>query len=139
MNRRDFLHHACQACAALAVIPIAASLEGCATSAKAFAVKDGVLELTTDELDKSGRTVVKADGLANKLIIVKRADGNYTALELNCPHKNGPLKEKGGMLECEWHGSTFDFDGQVTKGPSKSGLKSYPVEVVRYGLRVRVA
>jgi nitrite reductase/ring-hydroxylating ferredoxin subunit len=59
-------------------------------------------------------------------MVVQRPDGTYTALALNCPHKNGPVKNKGGVLTCDWHGSTFDREGQVTKGPSKAGLKRYP-------------
>jgi nitrite reductase/ring-hydroxylating ferredoxin subunit len=138
MNRRDFIHRTCQACAALAAIPIAGTLEGCASPVKSLAAQNGLVDVPVDLLGKSGRAVIKVAGLANKLMVVRRDDGEYTALELNCPHKNGPVKEKGGMLQCEWHGSSFDFDGKVTKGPSKSGLKSFPVEAAGTVLRVRV-
>jgi nitrite reductase/ring-hydroxylating ferredoxin subunit len=30
------------------------------------------------------------------VLVVQRADGTYTALALNCPHKNGPVKNTDG-------------------------------------------
>ncbi|MBK6341598.1 MAG: Rieske 2Fe-2S domain-containing protein [Flavobacteriales bacterium] len=139
MQRRDFLRSACQACAAMALIPVAATLEGCASTAKALTVTDGVLNVPLDALGNGNSTVVRANGLANKLMISKRSDGSYTALELNCPHKGGPIKEKEGQLVCGWHGSAFDLEGKLLKGPSKSGLKTYPVDADGSMLRVRLA
>lgn len=138
MDRRNFLLNTCRACAALAIAPAAAALEGCAATAKALAVKEGLLEVPLETLGNTGSAVVKAEGLSNKLFIARRADGTYSAVELNCPHKNGPVKEKDGHLVCEWHGSTFELDGKVTKGPSKSDLKRYPVQVEGRSLRVQV-
>jgi nitrite reductase/ring-hydroxylating ferredoxin subunit len=137
MDRRRFLRTACQACAALAVAPAVASLESC-NSGKALAVADGILKIPLTDLGTSGTAVVRAQGLGAKLMVVRRDDGSYTALLLNCPHKNGPVKEKSGVLTCDWHGSTFDRDGKVTKGPSKQGLKHYPVTVEGDQLRVVV-
>ncbi len=44
MDRRDFLLNACRTCAALALLPAAASLEGCAPSAKA--IVDSKVDIT---------------------------------------------------------------------------------------------
>lgn len=137
MDRRRFLRTACQACAALAVVPAVASLESC-SSGKSLAVDNGTLNIPLGDLSRSGTTVVRAQGLGAKLMVVRRDDGSYTALLLNCPHKNGPVKEKAGVLTCDWHGSTFDRDGKVTKGPSKQDLKRYPVTVEGDQLRVAV-
>jgi nitrite reductase/ring-hydroxylating ferredoxin subunit len=137
MDSRTFLRSACQACAALAVVPAVATLESCSAS-KSLAVTDGVVSIPLSELNKSGTTMVKAQGLGAKLMVVRRDDGTYTALLLNCPHKNGPVKEKAGVLTCDWHGSTFDQNGKVTKGPSKQDLKSYPATVDGDQLRVNV-
>ena len=137
MQRRDFLRSACQACAALALVPLAAgSLESCASG---LAVTDGLLRVPKSSMGKDGTSVIKAKGAPHPVMVVQRPDGTYTALALNCPHKNGPVKNKGGVLTCDWHGSTFDREGQVTKGPSKAGLKRYPVEAVGEELMVRFA
>lgn len=82
--------------------------------------------------------MINAKGLSDKLLIVKGDEG-YRALVLNCTHKGGPVKESEGALRCSLHGSTFDLTGQVTKGPAKEALKSYPTELSGDVLRVRVA
>ena len=99
MHRRDFIRNACQACAAMALVPIATSLEGCASGAKVFAVESGMLSVPVETLGKRTTAVVSGQGLADKLLIVKHGDGTYTALELHCPHKGGPVTESGDHLE----------------------------------------
>lgn len=138
MDRRRFLRTACHACGALALIPAAASLESC-SSAKgvALAAKDGVLDIPLSALDASGRTTVKAKGVSDKLLVVRRDDGTYTALAMNCPHKNGPVDFKEGEgLKCEWHGSRFDLEGRVQNGPAKQDLKRYTTEVSGDQIRI---
>lgn len=139
MDRRDFLRNACQACAALALVPVITSLEGCASGAKMLAVENGVLTVPSDRLGKRNTAVVSGQGLADKLLIIKHGDGTYTALELHCPHKGGPVTESGDHLECSWHHSQFDMEGKVISGPAKANLKTYPVEVDGVNLRVKVA
>jgi len=138
MERRQFLRQACQACAAIALVPAVASLESCSAT-KALAVENGVLSVPKSAFGKGGSAIVKVVGAEDKLIVVKRPDGSYTALSLNCPHKNGPVQEKGGQLVCKWHGSTFDHEGKVLKGPSRSGRKRFPVEEAGEVLKVKVA
>lgn len=130
MDRRRFLRSACQACGALALIPVVSTLESCASAKGAgYAVADGALRIPVSGLTP-GVNILRAKGLADKLLINRREDGTYTALVLNCPHKNGPVNFTDGEgLKCGWHGSTFDRDGKVTRGPSKQDLKHYPASV----------
>ncbi|MBL7981269.1 MAG: Rieske (2Fe-2S) protein [Flavobacteriales bacterium] len=139
MDRRTFIRSACQACAALAVVPAVATLEGCASGkGTSYSVNDGALAIPLAGLTP-GVNIIRAKGLDHTLLLDKRSDGTIVALALNCPHKNGPVKFKDGEgLKCEWHGSTFDGDGKVTKGPSKQDLKRYPTTVEGDMLRVNV-
>lgn len=124
----------------MALIPAVTTLESC-SSAKgaALAAKDGVLDIPLSALDPSGRTTVKAKGVQDKLLLVRRDDGTYTALTLNCPHKNGPVNFKDGEgLKCGWHGSRFDLEGRVQNGPAKQDLKRYAAEVSGEQLRIRL-
>lgn len=138
MDRRNFLRSACQACAALALVPAVASLESCSSSkAITTTAKDGMLEVPMSALDASGRTTVKAKGLPEKLMVLRRDDGTYTTLALNCPHKNGPVDFKDGEgLKCGWHGSRFDLEGKVQNGPAKQDLKRYTTEISGDRLRI---
>jgi len=138
MRRRDFLRTTCQACGALALIPAAATLESCsAAKGVALAARDGVLDVPLSALDASGRTTMKAKGVKDRLLLVRRDDGTYTALTLNCPHKNGPVSYKDGEgLKCGWHGSRFDLEGKVQNGPARQDLKRYTTEVKGDQLRI---
>jgi nitrite reductase/ring-hydroxylating ferredoxin subunit len=139
MDRRDFLRSACQACAALAAAPVISTLEGCtAPKAARHAVRDGILRIPLGDL-APGLNIIRARGLPDKLLIDRRPDGTHVVLVLNCPHRNGPVNFNNGEgLKCGWHGSTFDRDGKVTKGPSRSGLKRYPAAVEGGFLRMDV-
>jgi nitrite reductase/ring-hydroxylating ferredoxin subunit len=122
------------------LISAAATLESCSsTKGVALAAKDGVLDIPMTALDASGRTTVKAKGVQDKLLVVRRDDGTYTALALNCPHKNGPVNFKDGEgLKCGWHGSRFNLEGRVQNGPAKQDLKRYTAEVTGDQLRIRL-
>lgn len=137
MDRRDFIRSAGRTCAALALLPAAATLESCAGGKSLPMVNNAVLVPKT-MLDANGTAVVKAKGVSGKLMVSRRADGSYSALSLSCPHMGGPVSGKDGALKCPWHGSTFDMEGQLTKGPAKTGLKKYTVEEAGEELRVLV-
>lgn len=120
----------------MALLPAITSLESCATAKGTLS--NGVLTVPLDKLgDRT--TLVKAGGMDDKLLLVKRDDGSYNALLMNCPHKNGPVKEDAEGLVCDWHGSRFDLEGKVLKGPSKQGLKSYPVVVSGETVQISIA
>jgi nitrite reductase/ring-hydroxylating ferredoxin subunit len=140
MNRRSFLLTGCQACAALAVLPALTTLESC-SSAKAvtgMVEENGKVTLPTADLGEQGRIVIKPKAVSDPVFVVKQADGTYAAFLLKCPHKGGPVKEKDGVLECEWHHSTFDQSGKVQKGPAKSDLTRYPVTEQRGKLVIQL-
>src|SRR5690606_18164739 len=122
---------------ALALIPAAAALEGCA-GGKSLPMANGAVLVPKSMLDAQGTVVVKAKGMGGKLLVARRADGGYSALGLTCPHKGGSVSDKGGVLTCAWHGSTFDKEGRVTNGPAKTGLTKYAVEEAGEDLRVLV-
>ena len=141
MDRRSFLLSSCQACAALAVLPALTTLESC-SSAKAvtgMVEENGKVTLPTAELGEQGRIIIKPKAVSDPVLVAKQADGTYAAFLLKCPHKGGPLSEKNGVLECDWHHSTFDLSGKVQKGPAKSDLTHYPATEERGKLVIQLA
>ncbi|MBL7963994.1 MAG: Rieske (2Fe-2S) protein [Flavobacteriales bacterium] len=130
MDRRDFLDRSGQLCAAMLAIPALAGMGGCAAArpATAFTEADGRVQLPGSMLAQ-GPVVLRPKGLDDPLWIGRDADGAPVALVLRCPHKGGPVKEQGGVLTCAWHGSTFNAQGAVTKGPSKEGLRRLPARM----------
>jgi hypothetical protein len=141
MDRRSFLLTGCQACAALAVLPALTTLESCSSAKAATGMVEeaGRVTLPLADLGAEGRIVIKPKAVSDPVMVVKQADGTYAALLLKCPHKGGPVKDKGGVLECDWHHSTFDLGGKVQKGPAKADLTHYPVTEDRGKLVIQLA
>jgi nitrite reductase/ring-hydroxylating ferredoxin subunit/uncharacterized membrane protein len=80
--------------------------------------------------------------LAGTVATVVNLGGQYFAFQEFCTHRFGPLSEgsfQGGQVRCPWHGSCFDVrSGEVTNGPAKVPLRTYPVRVREGKVEVRV-
>lgn len=60
-------------------------------------------------------------------IIISKKSG-FTILSLVCPHLGCTVEAKPTGFACPCHGSRFDKDGTVTKGPANNSLKSLNLE-----------
>jgi Rieske Fe-S protein len=65
-------------------------------------------------------------------ILIRSADG-FQALSLTCPHLGCTVESKSDGFTCPCHGSRYDKDGKLLKGPSEKGLKQLRVEVAPDG------
>jgi len=63
------------------------------------------------------------------ILLVKKSDNLFTALEMKCTHRANPLNARERGLYCTLHGSRFDLDGNVVAEPATQPLKKYPVIV----------
>jgi vanillate O-demethylase monooxygenase subunit len=89
------------------------------------------------------RTLRRIKVLGEDIVVYRTEKGAPAALEDACPHRKLPLsmgRLKGDIVECGYHGMTFDCTGACTWVPGGQGhvptsakVKSYPVEE-RYGL-----
>ncbi|MGN6194319.1 MAG: DUF2231 domain-containing protein [Ginsengibacter sp.] len=69
--------------------------------------------------------------VGKKRIVIGKTEKGYVAFDDHCTHKGGSLAG-GAMIcatvQCPWHGSQFDvMTGNVTAGPAKKDIKTYPV------------
>jgi phenylpropionate dioxygenase-like ring-hydroxylating dioxygenase large terminal subunit len=80
--------------------------------------------------------------LGEDVVLYRRADGSVAALEDACPHRKLPLsmgRVKGELIECGYHGMSFDGDGRCVRVPGDGRIptgarvRAYPV-AERYGL-----
>ncbi len=139
MKRRDFLSKSCLMCGAAAVSVVAVtSLESCKTTESAsgsgavsegFQVLNNQVLIPVAEMSASRLKTFKVKGLPKELLLVKNGETQFEAYLMRCPHAGGTVKAEGSDLVCALHGSRFDLNGKVTKGPSKEGLKRYTVSV----------
>jgi len=101
---------------------------------------------SVSEIPDGGRKIVE---VAGRSIGVFNVAGRFFAVRNRCPHQSGPLctgrttglvsstspgvyeyTREGEYLRCPWHGWEFDLaTGQSIFDPTKTRVKSYPVEV----------
>jgi phenylpropionate dioxygenase-like ring-hydroxylating dioxygenase large terminal subunit len=87
---------------------------------------------------------IPADGLLARsvlnepIIVFRRADGGFAALEDRCCHRHAPLSKgryEGDGVRCGYHGLKFDGDGRCVDAPGldrippQARVKTYPVVV----------
>ncbi len=61
------------------------------------------------------------------VFIKKENDTSYVALAMICTHAGHSLVKTGNKFYCSLHGSEFDIDGSVIKGPAEKHLVHLPV------------
>ena len=90
-----------------------------------------------------GRALRAETFLGDEVVLYRTQSGDPVALENACPHRKLPLSDgnlKGDVVECGYHGLTFDCSGACVAAPTqrdsiprRAVVKSYPV-VDRYRL-----
>lgn len=73
----------------------------------------------------------------NEALILGRDAGGLYAMSAACTHESCPVSVVGStghqQLSCPCHGSVFDANGAVTRGPAQTALPHYLVEVATDG------
>lgn len=65
-------------------------------------------------------------------VLIHNDDG-YLALSLVCTHLGCTIDQKDGTFECPCHGSIYDDEGYVRKGPAKDALKRLRITTTEAG------
>lgn len=111
---------------------------GCASAPvhRAPVRDDGTVLIRPSQLEdpEGGRIerleVRTREATPRRLLIVQqdRAEGGPIAVSMRCTHLGCDVRPSGALLSCPCHGSTFRYDGTVTRGPAPRDLKRFPVE-----------
>jgi nitrite reductase/ring-hydroxylating ferredoxin subunit len=66
-----------------------------------------------------------------EILFARDSASSVRALSPICTHKKTPLKYNAGArrIDCPGHGSQFDLDGRVLKGPAERALPTYPARL----------
>jgi cytochrome b6-f complex iron-sulfur subunit len=64
---------------------------------------------------------------ADPIYVVAAGAQEYRALSPICTHRGCTVDVQGARLVCPCHGSTYDRDGKVLRGPAERALTRYPV------------
>ena len=79
------------------------------------------------------------EGMVDPIYVLARGTGDFGALSPICTHRGCTVNVQGDRLVCPCHGSTYDRDGRVLKGPAQRALARYPVTRSGNDLVIEVA
>jgi len=133
LSRRDFIVGTAACGAALST--------GCVmlNPAPSFdAGADGSLPLPGALAAAGSQIKVRLPGVPEPVLVWRTPDG-YGAASVVCTHRGCEvaLNAREGTLDCPCHGSRFNADGSVKKGPAVRPLRRYRVEFEGSILRLR--
>lgn len=143
MNRKAFIQQCGLTC--LGTTAMAALLQGC-TSTKLLTGKiaeDDLIVSLKDFETKAGNEVhykkyiiVHNDILQYPICVYRHSENDYSALWMRCTHLGAELQVFGDKLQCPAHGSEFSSKGQVQNGPADTQLRSFPIVIENYQLKI---
>jgi Rieske Fe-S protein len=81
---------------------------------------------------------VRPKGWYFDIAVQKKDDNNYQALLMQCTHQENQLTPTSNGFYCSLHGSQFDKDGNVRKGPAQQHLEQYRTYVENNNLVIEI-
>lgn len=143
MDRRKFIENSCLTCVAVALG--SSLLQSCSTMKTVNAFEEnGFLVVDKSEFgdansdEKINSIIVASNSLKVPLILFKTGDDSYEAISLKCTHKGVKLNYEDSEFKCPAHGSIFDREGKVVKGPAKQSLTHYKTDKTATTIRIEV-
>lgn len=134
-SRRRFLGEAALAGGAAM---LSGTLTACASAMVRYQgrIADGRLRVPAaqvEALPKSGGVLVVAPGLTESIWLIRtdEEDGaGFLAIGSECTHLSCGVRLEDGFIRCRCHGSVFELDGSVIRGPATMPLRRYEVTTV---------
>jgi Rieske Fe-S protein len=77
----------------------------------------------------SGAVRVRPSAAEPVLHVLALGGGRYAAVSSVCTHLGCAVEVEGDRLVCPCHGSTYDREGRVLKGPAERALARYATTV----------
>lgn len=119
-------------CAVLVGLAAPGALVACTTSTNQpkTSAAPGTAVAKLAEVPVGGGVVV--EGPSGPLLLIQEKAGTVSGYDARCPHAGTTVNPpSGGVIQCPAHGSEFDpRNGDLERGPAKTGLKPIAVKVV---------
>lgn len=65
-----------------------------------------------------------------KVLLTRPAEDDVQAFSAVCPHEGCTVAPDDGQLACPCHGSQFELNGDLKRGPARTGLTAFPIRVM---------
>ena len=140
MNRKEFIKSSCNVCLLGTAAILLPALTGCSPTYQVFktTVNNNQVAIPLSSFDKVNFQLVRPNGWLYDIAVQKKKDNTYSALLLRCTHKDNQLDPTGNGFHCSMHGSQFDAEGKVRKGPAERTLKQFTTSVVENNLIIHL-
>ena len=131
MQRRQFIKSSCNICLLAGSGFLLSELGACGPAYQVVKTEiiNNQVQIPVAGFTQSGLQFVRPKGWLYDLAVMKKNDGTYEAILLQCTHQSNQLIPAGNGYTCSLHGSQFNKEGVVTKGPASHPLKKYPVAI----------
>jgi Rieske Fe-S protein len=127
VDRREFV----TTCACLLAGGLVSACASLAT--RPVPITDGRIRLAlTDhpELTRpDGALKILPAGATDPLYVLRLDDGQFAAISPICTHQGCTVDIQGLRLVCPCHGSTYDREGRVLRGPAQRSLARFTATV----------
>lgn len=128
IDRREFVG----VCTLTLLAPLLSACASLATNA--VPVEGGQVRLRLAEhpalAQPGGAIRILPAGATDPLYVLALPDGAFAAVSPICTHRGCTVDVQGPRLVCPCHGSTYDREGRVLKGPAERSLERHHVAVV---------
>src|SRR5664279_1146939 len=127
IERRKFLTSTCKACMMAGAGFLISDLFACTPASKVLKlpVSENTVRIPVTSFTKEQIQIVRPEGWFYDIAVRKASAGEYEALLLECTHQQIQLIVNQNRFECTLHGSRFNLEGQVVKGPAEWALKRF--------------
>ena len=133
MHRKDFIKNACRICLLGASGATVINLASCSPSVGNALLKptviNGQIEVPLTTFDTGKFQIISPAKYAYEISVEKKDNGTYKALLLSCTHYANQLMPSSNGFYCNAHGSKFNKEGEVVKGPAEHSLKELKTTV----------
>jgi cytochrome b6-f complex iron-sulfur subunit len=139
MKRRTFIK---SVAAVAATTPFVSLVHGCGSSAPSLHIPAVNSKVTVSKLDlpdlATPNSYVKlyVNDHANPIILFQREGKGMAAVLSTCAHSGCEVRKTRAKFECPCHGSEYDVNGNVLKGPAAEALENY--RVVEFADRIEI-
>lgn len=124
-DRRDFVRTSAASLAA-AVLSSCASLV-----TRRVPLENGIIRLSLRQhpelAEPRGSLRLLPDGWEDPVYLLALDGGGFAAVSSVCTHRGCTVDLGGPGLACPCHGSQYDREGRVMRGPANRALTRYPV------------
>jgi Rieske Fe-S protein len=92
-------------------------------------VSENTVRMPATVFAKEQIQIVRPEGWFYDIAVRKTSANDFEAILLECTHQQNQLIANQSGYMCILHGSRFNLEGQVVKGPAERALKKFATSV----------